>query len=40
MIVGENPNKVSNIVTPLIGEFDKIYSPLIEPLKPYVIVSS
>jgi hypothetical protein len=38
MIMGENPNKVQNIVSSNIDFFDQIYIPLIEELFPVVQV--
>jgi translocator assembly and maintenance protein 41 len=38
MAVGEHPDKVRNIVTPLVPYFDQIYYPLLEKLKPVVTV--
>ena len=40
MAIGEHPDKVKNIVTPLIPYFDHIYYPLLVKLKPMVNVSS
>ena len=40
MAVGEHPDKVKNIVTPLIPYFDHIYYPLLVKLKPMVNVSN
>ncbi|CAG7727823.1 unnamed protein product [Allacma fusca] len=38
MAVGEHPDKVRNIVTPLVPYFDQIYYPLLEKLKPVVSI--
>jgi translocator assembly and maintenance protein 41 len=36
MLFGEDPNKVENIVAPIMDEFDVIYDPLIDELFPMV----
>jgi len=40
MLFGEDPNKVENIVSPIMCEFDKIYTPLLEELLPFVEIKA
>jgi len=40
MAVGENPNKVGNIVAANVSSFDDIYQPLLKELHPLVEVST
>jgi len=38
MIIGENPNKVENIVSSSMAMFDVVYTPILRDIRPAVKV--